>query len=129
MRTIPSVAASPIAVLTLVIAIVASALPLVAQELPLLPPPAAFATPKAPQPFGNLFGRVREREAQRRPAPSPPAPLGTPAAKRAEQTPAIACPMRLVPVDPAFDRSMRHTVDAKAATFTMRVAPPLACRP
>jgi hypothetical protein len=109
-----------------IVTLVACQPPVLAQDLRLLPQPPAFAKPKAPQPFGNLFGRER---------PSKPQPallfktLARPALERVAPPSTIACPMRLVPADPSLDASIRHAVPENGPAFTMRVAPPLACRP
>jgi hypothetical protein len=96
-----------------------------AQEFPQQPPPA-FAPVKPPQPFGNLFGRERPIK------PRKAVPFNALAARALERapSPAIACPMRTLPADPAFDATIRHAPPLRnGPAFTIRIAPPLACQP
>ena len=100
----------------------------VAQQLPLRPPPPAFAAPKAPQPFGDLFG---SNDSQKRLAPLTKMPrLQAPVDGQFwQQRPSIACPMRMIAADPQFDATMRRNPPPNVPAFTLRAAPPLACVP
>jgi len=113
------------ACVTAVVAFVACPRPALAQEFRLLSPPAAFAPAKPPQPFGNLFRRVRP--VTPRPATQLKALTAATVDRAAQPRATIACPMRMLPVDPQFDSTMRHAVPENSPEFRMRIAPPLAC--
>jgi hypothetical protein len=121
---------SPTAALITALMVGASALPRVAaaQQHPSPSPAPAFAEMQSPQPFGNLFGRVRPDKPQAAPLFTPPSRDMAKNGLAAQPSRTIVCGMKLVPADPAFDALIRRSVPENSPTFMMRTAPPPVCR-
>jgi hypothetical protein len=96
------------------------------------PPAPAAQAPSAPvSPYGDLFVVPRPKL---QPPPMFAVPFGAerPVAALQREQPAtkVTCGMTLIPADASSDPAMPHVPSPQRATrYTLRVSPPLICRP